>query len=282
MTAAPEQPVSFSSGPLTLRGVMSLPVEFEPRRRGVVLIHGWGGCRIGPHRMLTHMARRLHTAGFATLRFDLRGRGDSDGAADQADLDGMIDDTQAAARFLATQPGVERVSLLGICSGANVALGAATLNPEIADLALWSVLPFQRDKRATQDRTRTRHMLRLYLGKALRWETWRRLIRGDVNMAMVGKAIGGESKPTAEGRNLKMSSRDILKAFGDFRGRALFVTGGKDPEGLEGKALFEPFCGKRNLQAQFRLIDGANHSFYEGAHAQAVMERTLAWLTETT
>lgn len=282
MGALCEQPVCFESAGLQLRGMLGLPEAPEPRRRGIVLVHGWGGCRIGPHRMLVHAARRLLQAGFATLRFDLRGRGDSEGEADQTDLDGMIEDTVGAVDFLKQQPGVDRVGLLGICSGSNVAIGAATLRPEIRELALWSVLPFQPEQKARQRRRRMWYYLRHYVRKAMQIQTWRKLLRGDVNVRMVGKAVTGERKPVEGARNLKDSARDIMAPFGKFSGKALFITGTRDPEGLEGRELFTAFCRNKGIDATFHLIDGANHSYYARAHEEDVIERTLAWLLETT
>lgn len=273
-----EQPVAFPSAGLLLRGVLGTPLTPEPARRGVVLIHGWAGYRIGPHRMFVHAARQLLQAGLATLRFDLRGRGDSHGRAEQTDLDDMTADTLNAAAFLRTRPGVERVALLGICSGANVAIAAATLDPQITELALWSALPFQPDQEPAQQRRRIYHHLRVYLRKALNRHTWARLLRGETNLRMVGKAIVGDRAAPGV-RNLKDSSRDVMTAFSHFRGRALFITGDKDPDGLSGRDLFAPFCKTHRLNAAFRLIAGANHSYYNLAHEQQVLRQTIAWFT---
>ena len=123
-------------------------------------------------------------------------------------------------------------------------------------------------------------MLGRYARKALQWETWRRLFRGEVNVRMVGKTIAGEKKPRKGERNPKDSARDIMAAFKGFTGRALFITGNKDPEGLAGRELFMPFCKTHNINAAFYLVEGANHSYYNRAHAQEVIERTVAWLAE--
>lgn len=274
-----EQPVVFQSAGLQLRGILGLPAAPEQAQRGVILIHGWAGCRIGPHRMLVHTAERLLKAGIATLRFDLRGRGDSHGRADQTDLDAMIEDTLNAAAFLKTHPQIKRVALLGICSGANVAIGAATLNPAITELALWSALPFQPEQQPAQRRRRIRHYLAAYFRKAMNAHTWRRLLRGDINLRMIGKTIAGDRTPRSGERNLKDSARDIMAAFSQFRGRALFITGSKDPEGLAGRNRFISFCKAHNLNATFHLIAGANHSYYGSAHEQETLEQTISWFT---
>ena len=259
--------------------MLGAPDEPEARRRGVVLIHGWGGYRIGPHRILVHMAHRLVSEGFFTLRFDLRGRGDSEGDGPNTSLDDMIEDTVRAAEFLIKTTKAERVVLLGICSGANVAIGAETLAPRLfPELVLWSTLPFQPEQRSRQRVRRARFYLREYVQKALRPATWKKLLRGDVDVRMVGRAIAGEGCAARGEPNLKDSSRDIMAAFARFPGRALFVTGADDPEGMEGRELFGRACAENTLNADFRTIEGATHSFYAPAHEREVIEETVSWL----
>ena len=277
-----EAPLSISGGPHRLQGLLGRPGEADdPAERGVVFVHGWGGYRIGPHRILVRTARALAQHGFATLRFDLRGRGDSDGNATEADLDGMIEETCSAASALRYETGCRRIELLGICSGANVAIGAATLDENIHELVLWSALPFQPDAGAQIKRRRARHHVLRCARKAMRIETWKRLFRGEVNLNMVAQTISGD-RDDASGRNLKDSERDLMAAFAGFRGRALFITGSRDPEGMAGREIFMPFCGRHNINAEFRLIEGANHSWYEPAHADDVVRQTTDWLLSGT
>ena len=280
MNGGMERPVGFQSGQHALLGILGRPSRPEPGGRGVVLIHGWGGYRIGPHRILVHTARRLMAEGYHTLRFDLPGRGDSEGAAEKTCLDDMIQGALAAADFLSRETAVKSVTLLGICSGANVAIGAATRRPgALQELVLWSALPFQPQQRARQRRRRAWFYLGRYARKMLRAETWKRLVRGDVNLRMVGRAVAGEKRPAAGEANLKDSSRDIMSAFSAFTGRSLFITGAKDPEGMEGRELFDRHGRANGLDAEFHLVAGATHSFYDPAHESEVIERTMSWLT---
>jgi hypothetical protein len=276
-----ESPVTFQSAGLTLYGMLGIPAQPEPGRRAVVLLHGWSGYRIGPHRMLVRAARELLARGFCTLRADHRGRGDSDGDGEAVCLDDMIADAQAAIEFLKAQARPESMALAGICSGANVAIGAATLQPEIGELALWSVLPFQPEQKAAHRLRRARSHAREYFRKALRAETWRRLFRGEIRLRGVGRVMIGERKPSAGEKNLKDSARDIMAAFGRYRGRALFVAGSLDPEGMEGRKLFMEFCRKKSIRADFHLVENAIHSYYAPAHEREVLDTTLNWLEGT-
>jgi len=273
-----ETPVTFDSHALRLYGMLGRPDQPEPKRRGVVLVHGWAGYRIGPHRMLIHTADRLRQEGFATLRFDVRGRGDSEGEGEETSLDDMIEDTLAAAEFLQRETSCAEVVLLGICSGANVSIGAATQRPQVRELVLWSILPFQPEAKATQKVRRARFYLGGYLRKALRRETWARLFRGEVNLRGVGRAVAGEKRAGKGERNLKDSSRNLMAAFAGFKGRALFIAGSKDPEGMTGRELFMPFTQDKGLRADFHLVDGATHSYYATGHEIEVIDKTVSWL----
>ena len=69
-----------------------------------------------------------------------------------------------------------------------------------------------------------------------------------------------------------------MAAFETYGGRALFITGDNDPEGMTGRRLFMPFCKAHHIRADFRLVEGANHSYYDPDHAERVVEESVAWL----
>lgn len=273
-----ERLVAFENEGARLYGVLGVP-DSEPRGC-VVFVHGWGGCRMGPHRILVKTGRELNRAGYASLRFDLRGRGDSEGDTVAADLDGMISDTCAAAKFLMSETGQAKAGVLGVCSGGNVAIGAATLMPEVRELVLWSTLPFQTHKRAADDVKKTGSFLMDYLRKASQPATWKKLIAGRVNFNMVRRVLFGHyAKPESEdGGNPKDSSRDIMAALETYPGRMLFVYGGADPEAAGAREVYEAFAKEHGLDAAFQVVEGANHSFYSHDWKREVIERSLGWL----
>lgn len=274
-----ERAVSFQSSGARVYGILGVPSA--PPAAGVVLLHGWTGCRIGPNRIFVEASRAFNGAGVATLRFDFRGRGDSEGDATATDLDMMIADACEAVDVLKRETGVARVALLGICSGANVAIGAATLRPDVRDLILWSVFTFQARKARAERIRRTGHFALDYARKAFRAETWKKLVGGRINFRMVRRVLfGGEAKPEREGRNLKDSRRDIVGAFADYRGRALFVYGTKDPEGMPASEWYRAFCAEHGLDASFKFIEGTNHNFHSAAWKREVIETSIAWLLD--
>ena len=271
-----ERPVAFESDE-RLIGVLHEP-EGDAKGMGVVFIHGWAGYRGGPHRMFVETARRLCEAGYHALRFDLRGRGDSAGEVADTDLDGMIEDARAARRFLLEQDGVERTAWLGICSGGNVALGAASLDKDVDGLILWSTPLFAPYKKASQEVARRGIFLAEYARKLFRRETWAKLLRGRIRFGIIGRVLLGSRKPMGGERDPKDSRRDIMQDLRGFSGRALFVYGSKDDEAVGAPEFYQRFCAEHGIPAAFHTVEGANHSYYSVAWTDEVIGQTLAWL----
>ena len=282
-----ERALTFDSDGFRLVGVLAEPTG-ATIGLGAVLIHGWSNYRSGPHGLLVELARALAAAGIPALRFDLRGRGDSGGEYAHTDLDGMIADTVRAGQVLrnetetetGTNTGCRRLAAVGLCSGGNVAIGAATLESAFDRLVPISTLPFQTHKRAGAERRRRRLSGLLKLGgKLLRPETWRKLLRGEVNFKLVGRSLGGESRAvSADGRNLKDSRRDIVEAFTHYKGEVLFEYGGADAEGAAGREHYQDLCRTHGIKARFHVIAGANHNFYSLAWKRELIEQTVGFL----
>lgn len=269
-----ETPVSFTNEGETIFGVLHQPDN--GRRIGAVLLHGWSSCRMGPHRILVETARALAGHGVPALRFDHRGRGDSEGDDNAAHLDGMISDAMAAADVLRARSGVTEIAMIGICSGGNVAIGAATLRSDVTRIVAWSTLPFQPHRSRALDVKRTRHFALVYLKKMFRGETWRKIFTGAVNYRGVRQTLFGHYVRTdAEGRNPKDSARDIMADFARYRGRIRFIYGGADPEATAAKEHYDAFCRRHGIAADFVFIPGANHNFYSLGWKRQVIEQTL-------
>ncbi len=269
-----ERPVTFESD-VSLRGVLSVP---DGARAAVVSAHGWSGYRCGPHRMFVNAARSFADAGVASLRFDFRGRGDSAGDAAETDLDGMIDDLLAAARFVRSETGIESVFPLGLCSGGNVVLGAASLDKSFAGLALWSTPLFAPQKPKGARARRRILVLGDYARKLFRRETWARLVRGGIDFRGVARAVKGHDNPV--GRNPKDSRRNVLAELAGYAGPALFIYGSRDDEAIGAPETYAAFCDKHQIPATFHTVEGANHSYYSLAWEREVIETTLDWLRE--
>jgi uncharacterized protein len=125
-----EAGVTFRSGDLTLEGRLANPGGDAP---AAVVCHPhpmYGGSM--DNNVVDAILAALWQAGYATLRFNFRGVGLSEGEHDGGP--GEVDDAIAAARFILAQPGVRKGGLLmaGYSFGAMVAVSAGYEHAEIA------------------------------------------------------------------------------------------------------------------------------------------------------
>ena len=109
----------FQNGSNKLFYVCQMPPQ-QVKKTGFVFVHAADGNRLGPHRMFVELADILDNLGFATMRFDLTGCGDSTGAASQSDIIPDIKDVLAAVDFFTTRASLSSVCLFGISRGARV------------------------------------------------------------------------------------------------------------------------------------------------------------------
>jgi pimeloyl-ACP methyl ester carboxylesterase len=272
MTAT-EVPFAFSSSGLTLRGLLHRPDR--PRDLGVLFLHGWSGNRLGPHRLFVHQARRLAAMGVFSLRFDFRGRGESEGETFSTSLEDMVTDTLCGLEAFQRETGLRRIVLVGICSGCKVAIGAAAQRPDLAGLALWSAEAMGPLRAPTQSVRKTLWALRAYARKLATLETWTKILTGRVQTRFVRKALMTDERPTL---NEIRREAAWLDAFRSFQSPVLFVYGGNDPDTAAAARAYAAFCTRHGLMWEMHEIPEANHSFYSLRWSGEVMDRTERWI----
>jgi len=134
-----EIPVSFpsSDGCVRLAGTLAVPPEGRAAP-AVILVSGTGPIDrevtfVG-HTLFRTMAYALARGGIASLRFDKRGVGESEGDFSSAKPEDFFADVLGAREYLLTQEGftAEHVGLLGHSEGGMVALTAAARAPRTA------------------------------------------------------------------------------------------------------------------------------------------------------
>ncbi len=122
-----EENVSIN-GKVTLKGTLSLP-EGKEKSPAILFIHGSGptdrdeSVKGMAMNAFKELAETITSLGFATLRYDKRGVGESEGSYLEAGLWDLVDDAEAALNFLKQHPRVdsERVILLGHSEGCSIA-----------------------------------------------------------------------------------------------------------------------------------------------------------------
>ena len=136
-----EEEVIFESSDITLAGTLTLP-EGEPPYPAVILVSGSGeqnrdgevaGFMPGysPSRFL---AEGLAPAGFAVLRYDERGIGQSAGEHISSSSADFADDMEAAVDYLLSREDIDatRIGLIGHSEGANIVAMLTARSPHVA------------------------------------------------------------------------------------------------------------------------------------------------------
>ncbi|HUS25298.1 MAG TPA: hypothetical protein VM369_10145 [Candidatus Binatia bacterium] len=117
MAVLSEQAVQF--GPRRqLVGIVTLPGEPDPDRPAILIPNTGVEHRVGPNRLHVHLCRAFARLGFATMRLDLSGMGDS-GVSRMGSSAQVVADQRAAMDELERMGVARRFIPIGLCSGAN-------------------------------------------------------------------------------------------------------------------------------------------------------------------
>ena len=142
-----ESDISFSNQGETIIGTLSMP-EGDGPYPAILLLHGFTGMRhelpvVGTDdTMFSRAARWLGERGFASLRIDFRGSGESEGAWEDTTFSGQITDAIAALDYLESLNGVDSasISVLGLSQGGLVGAATAGRDQRVSNLVLWSAV----------------------------------------------------------------------------------------------------------------------------------------------
>ena len=125
---------SFKVAGQRIHGMVHLPETPKPASGfpAVVLLHGWTGSRTSDHRLFVLLSRHLMRLGIASLRFDFRGSGESEGGYEEMTVTQEVEDALEAMAYLRDLPEIDphKLSLLGFSMGGLVAaLASPRANP---------------------------------------------------------------------------------------------------------------------------------------------------------
>ena len=129
-----ENKVRIPSDGMTLAGVLHLPDNHHPGQSlpTFIVLHGFLGSKDGSHAEI--MASMLCGWGYATLRIDFRGCGESEGDPGHVLCLDQVSDTQNCLTWLAQRPEIDatRIAVIGHSFGAAVALYTAGIDKRFA------------------------------------------------------------------------------------------------------------------------------------------------------
>lgn len=168
-----------------LFGVLTEPPPDELSTEWCILFLNAGAVRhTGPNRMWVEAARRWAKRGMPSLRLDLQGIGESDGAATLGTeglyQEQMVEQIQTAMDSVRSRRGARRFIAVGLCAGAFWAFHAAVRSPEICGAILLNPRLFFWDPEVDR-----RRLLRRTVKGLSDWGDWCRLVLGDVPLESI-------------------------------------------------------------------------------------------------
>jgi len=258
---------------------------------GVILLNSGIVHRVGLNRLHVKLARNLAARGFVTMRFDFSGIGDSLARQDNLPMrKSSLSETQEAMNYLGATRGIDRFVLMGICSGAGIALKAACVDPRVVGVVPVNSRGSLSGPNADpgshlRNRALLRHYRRIAFSSSFQVNNWLRALTGKVNYRMFVSATSSclmsffslRKQPSFAGVGHPFQSdvRSLLE-----RGvRLLFIHA----EGDEGLDFVQMVLGNEVKQwsnsKEFRLeiIEGANHTFALLWTQEKLLELIYGW-----
>lgn len=243
-----------------LVGVVTRP-HGDVSKVGVLLLNAGLTRHTGPFRMHVELARMLAALGFAVLRFDQSGLGDSAlpgkaaGERRQREID-------AAMRVLAHETGAERFVLCGLCSGADDAFHVGAVDARVAGAILLDGVAYPTPG------FWVRHVVpRLFdVGKVLRFLMSRR------NPApSLSDFRDWPERAQARGMLSEMVARDV---------RLLFVFTGGAYHYFNHRAQLAASLGRaaQEKQVSLEFWREYDHTFFLRKHRGVLFKRIAAWM----
>jgi exosortase A-associated hydrolase 2 len=230
-----------------------------PTGRGIVLCAPLGEEMLWSRRVFVTFARELAARGYAVLRFDYRGEGDSDRWFQETSLTTRVQDTGFAIDSLRRlMPGTEDITLAGLRLGAGIAAAAATARDDVQQLVLWDPVLDGADYMQGVLRLNLMFQMALHRKVIENREQLAELLKRGETVNIEGYELGqalfeevsafrlGDCLPRFAGRSLLLSippreapPQEALVALGAACGSATVLSANEEPFWREIKTFYQ-------------------------------------------
>lgn len=250
------------------KGEKIFAVFHQPLNRtnvpAVLICPGFAGNKCGKHRLFVRLAQQLASEGFAVLRFDYRGAGDSEGEFESITLEDKISDTLACLDFLAAQPLIDssRLALLGRSLGGAIAILSASRSPLVKSLALWAPV-FSSDPWRPLWEAHQANKLDL-----VNKEMIQRLPAGIPNLLFLQQFFTIDLKKELE----KLKHLPLLHLHGELD-QVVKIDQAEGYKAVRGLSLKTP--------TKFVILPNSDHDFSDPVDQQTALHETIEWFKHT-
>lgn len=192
---------------------------------GVVFCHPFGEEKNRSYRSLVNFGRYLAKQNIPSMRFDMKGCGDSDGEFSDITIDSQVDDTLDSISLFVEATKVEKVILVGLRLGATIAALAAEKDSRVNGLVMLS--PIIKGANYWRDILRMKQFASIWLGKAApKSAELMKQLEDDGHIEIEGQLLGHEFIQ-------QLQSINLLKRETNFSGNVLITNVSKDSLGCE-------------------------------------------------
>lgn len=257
----------FKSNKNRLSYVCTIP-EVQTNKAGVIFVHAAEGNRLGPHRMFVEIAEELNDCGIISLRFDMRGCGDSEGEPSINNINPDIEDLFSAINFFVSTYKPQKLFLFGISKGALVCISTLMKYDLPISGAVLLSTPFGGSKMAVK---KFNNCLKEYLYKFKNSENIKKLLSGKANIKQIFKTL--TYAITSPKRYRHEDNGFATKCSLNF------IYGSKDPIAADSSRHYKTICEKNDISFTIQEIINANHSFFHYIWKEQIIEMSKNWLT---
>lgn len=269
-----EEACVFLSNGSELVGVVHKPSNGPPPVVGIVFIVGGQQFRSGAHRHFLEMARDIASQGYAAIRFDLSGTGDSSGEIREHTE--FSEDISAAIDLIREKvPSIDSICLLGLCDGATAAMLSTRISDHVDKLILLN--PWI-DGEETRAQALVKHY---YWSRLFNKVFWQRLISGKVQVIDAMQSwwkVFIESRSNFKNTSYK-NSIDPIQELLEFPGTSLVVISDQDITGRKFEVALKAKIGHKCSDKMLIQVVEANHTFSNSASKSMLMKIILNWLS---
>ena len=266
-----EQLLTFEVNSERLHGMLHLPSNASAPHPCVVMLHGFTGTSIEPHRLFVLMARAFAAAGIAALRFDFRGSGQSEGSFSEMTLTRELEDALAAIAMLKGHRELidrSRLGILGLSMGGLMAaLTAGTV--DVKALALWAPASPAVMLGWFQGERRNPASIAAAFADSFAGAEFPAGIGFDAPSGHMD--FGGN--PVSKEFFIDALNHNSLETVKNHNGPTLIVHGTADP--TVPFAVGQQYAAALESRATLHAIDGAGHTFESIPHHDEALRVTL-------